>query len=149
MQNLTLTDVRHIDLSGYRQWKVALRIPASPVAATATVTQRGGQLAIEAFGETRYVAVAATSLITWDAIAETVTETVRGLQESEGYRMFALRSQWPLQAADDLVEIQTVTVDGKASEAIVVRACTLPGLLEDDEVAEIRIRRPSVLQAAA
>ena len=149
MLNLTLTDVRHIDLSGYRQWKVALRIPESAVAASATITRRGGQLAIEAFGETRYAAVAETGPVAWEAIAETVAETVRGLQETEGYRVFALRSQWPLQAADDLVEIQMVTSEGRTSEAIVVRASTLPGLLEDGEIAEIRVRRPSALQAAA
>lgn len=149
MLNLTLTDVRHVDLSGYRQWKVTLRIPASAVAATATVTRRGGQLAIEAFGETRYAAVAETGPVAWDAIAETVAETVRGLQESEGYRLFALRSQWPLQAAKDLVEIQMVGVDGRTSQAIVVRAIALPGLLADDAVAEIRIRRPSALPVAA
>lgn len=149
MLNLTLTDVRHIDLSGYRQWKVALQIPESAVSASATITRRGGQLAIEAFGETRYAAVAETGPVAWEAIAETVAETVRGLQETEGYRVFALRSQWPLQAADDLVEIQMVTSEGRTSEAIVVRASALPGLLEDGEIAEIRVRRPSAPQAAA
>jgi hypothetical protein len=149
MLNLTLTDVRHIDLSGYRQWKVALRIPASRIAATATITRRGGQLAIEAFGETRYAAVAATGPVAWEAIAETVAEIVRGLQETEGYRLFALASQWPLQAAEDLVEIRMVTDAGRTSEAILVRASMLPGLLADDEVVEIRIRRPSARQAAA